>query len=42
MDTRSGKPKAQIDALLCTGCQICLQICPRTAIYQRVPDDVAG
>jgi len=33
-DERSGRPKAKIDPLLCTGCTVCLQVCPRDAIYQ--------
>lgn len=33
-DERSGRPKAEIDGLLCTGCNVCLQVCPRGAIYQ--------
>jgi indolepyruvate ferredoxin oxidoreductase alpha subunit len=33
-DAKTQRPKAQIDPLLCTGCTICLQVCPREAIYQ--------
>ena len=33
-DERTGRPKAHIDPLLCTGCTVCLQVCPRGAIYQ--------
>jgi len=31
---KTKRPKAQIDSLLCTGCTVCLQVCPRKAIYQ--------
>jgi indolepyruvate ferredoxin oxidoreductase alpha subunit len=34
MDERTGRAKAEIDPLLCTGCTVCLQVCPRSAIYQ--------
>lgn len=33
-DPRTGKPKATIDPLLCTGCTVCLQVCPVDAIYE--------
>ncbi|MEN8097721.1 MAG: indolepyruvate ferredoxin oxidoreductase subunit alpha [Chloroflexota bacterium] len=33
LDEKSQRPKAEIDPLLCTGCEICLQVCPRDAIY---------
>jgi indolepyruvate ferredoxin oxidoreductase alpha subunit len=33
LDERTGRPKAAIDPLLCTGCEVCLQICPQHAIY---------
>jgi indolepyruvate ferredoxin oxidoreductase alpha subunit len=33
-DAKTKRPKAQIDSLLCTGCTVCLQVCPREAIYQ--------
>ncbi len=32
LDTKTGKPRAQIDSLLCVGCDVCLQVCPRDAI----------
>ena len=32
---RTGRQKAQIDALLCTGCEICAQVCPQGAILTR-------
>ena len=31
---KTGKPKATIDPLLCTGCTVCLQVCPVGAIYE--------
>ncbi len=34
LDATTHKPKAIIDSLLCVGCDICLQICPRDAIYR--------
>ena len=37
LDAATGKPKAVIDSLLCVGCDICLQVCPRDAIH-RVSD----
>lgn len=35
VDARSGRAKAQIDVLLCTGCEICAQVCARKAISFR-------
>lgn len=35
LDPRSERPLAKIDAQLCTGCEICAQICPRDAILFR-------
>jgi len=35
LDARYGRPKAEIDPLLCTGCAICSQVCPREAIAGR-------
>jgi len=32
LDEKSQRPKALIDASLCTGCEVCAQICPREAI----------
>ena len=41
LDERFQRPKALIDATLCTGCEVCAQICPRDAISFRptVPVD---
>jgi indolepyruvate ferredoxin oxidoreductase, alpha subunit len=35
MDAKYDRPLAKIDPLLCTGCEICAQVCPRNAIYFR-------
>lgn len=35
LDAKSGRPKAQIDPLLCTGCEVCAQVCARHAILFR-------
>ncbi len=35
LDARTNRPLALIDPLLCTGCEICAQICPRDAITFR-------
>jgi indolepyruvate ferredoxin oxidoreductase alpha subunit len=35
LDERYQRPKAIIDAALCTGCEICAQVCPRAAITFR-------
>lgn len=35
LDGKTGRPKARIDPLLCTGCEICAQICAREAILFR-------
>jgi len=34
-DPKTGRHLAKIDPLLCTGCEICAQVCPRDAIYFR-------
>ena len=34
LDATTHKPKALIDPLLCIGCDVCLQVCPRDAIYR--------
>ncbi len=35
LDERYGRPKALIDPTLCTGCEVCAQVCPREAITFR-------
>jgi indolepyruvate ferredoxin oxidoreductase alpha subunit len=35
LDEKTRRPLARIDPLLCTGCEICAQICPRDAILFR-------
>jgi indolepyruvate ferredoxin oxidoreductase, alpha subunit len=35
LDLKFQRPKALIDAELCTGCEVCAQICPRDAITFR-------
>jgi indolepyruvate ferredoxin oxidoreductase alpha subunit len=34
LDAKTKRPKAAIDPLLCVGCDVCLQVCPRKAIYR--------
>jgi indolepyruvate ferredoxin oxidoreductase alpha subunit len=34
LDAKTKRPKAEIDPLLCTGCEVCLQVCPRNAIFR--------
>jgi indolepyruvate ferredoxin oxidoreductase alpha subunit len=33
----TGRAIAQIDPLLCTGCEVCAQVCVRDAIARRAP-----
>jgi indolepyruvate ferredoxin oxidoreductase alpha subunit len=35
LDQKTGKAKAWIDPLLCTGCEVCAQVCARKAILFR-------
>jgi indolepyruvate ferredoxin oxidoreductase alpha subunit len=35
LDEKTQRPKALIDPLLCTGCEVCAQVCPRDAILFR-------
>jgi indolepyruvate ferredoxin oxidoreductase alpha subunit len=41
LDERYQRPKALIDASMCTGCEICAQICPRDAITFRPEEQLA-
>jgi len=42
LDPKYSRPLAEIDPLLCTGCEICAQICPRDAILFRDQISVGG
>ena len=35
LDAKTQRPKALIDVTLCTGCEVCAQVCPRKAILFR-------
>jgi indolepyruvate ferredoxin oxidoreductase alpha subunit len=35
LDEKTQRPKALIDSMLCTGCEVCAQVCPRDAILFR-------
>jgi len=35
LDAKLQRPKALIESTLCTGCEVCAQICPRDAITFR-------
>ncbi|MEM5773554.1 MAG: indolepyruvate ferredoxin oxidoreductase subunit alpha [Anaerolineaceae bacterium] len=35
LDPKTGRQLSQIDPMLCTGCEICAQVCPRNAILFR-------
>jgi indolepyruvate ferredoxin oxidoreductase alpha subunit len=35
LDAKTQRPKALIDPLLCAGCEVCAQLCPREAILFR-------
>jgi len=35
LDEKTQRPLADVDPLLCTGCEICSQVCPRDAILFR-------
>ncbi|MCL7451805.1 MAG: indolepyruvate ferredoxin oxidoreductase subunit alpha [Anaerolineae bacterium] len=35
LDGKTQRPKARIDPSLCTGCEVCAQVCPRDAILFR-------
>ena len=37
LDAKTGRPKAEIDPVLCINCDMCRQICPTRAIYLPVP-----
>lgn len=36
LDAKTGRPKAWIDPVMCTGCEVCAQVCPIDAIPFKV------
>ncbi|KAF0107605.1 MAG: indolepyruvate ferredoxin oxidoreductase alpha subunit [Anaerolineaceae bacterium] len=42
LDEKTQRPKALIDAGMCTGCEVCAQVCPRQAITFRPVKVEAG
>ncbi len=40
LDEKTQRPKALIDPLLCTGCEVCAQVCPRDAILFRAQVEI--
>ncbi|MBM3152186.1 MAG: indolepyruvate ferredoxin oxidoreductase subunit alpha [Chloroflexi bacterium] len=41
LDEKTKRPRALIDASLCTGCEVCAQVCPRSAIPFK-PTEMEG
>lgn len=39
---KTGKRKTRIDPLLCTGCEVCAQVCPQAAISFRSQKEIAS
>jgi indolepyruvate ferredoxin oxidoreductase alpha subunit len=37
VNPKTGKPKAEIDPVLCVGCDMCAQVCPSEAIHPAEP-----
>ena len=38
LDEKTQRPKALIDASLCTGCEVCAQVCPRAIAVTDIGD----